>query len=175
MGVGWIDNIFNNTDRHWFFQSVDDRNNGALSGGSSNFTLDDRAYHKLSPHTHYTADWCGIPWYYSGKHYKVISPDEHDGVKFYTSQNGAKNCIVYEELQTGRQRILQHVPGGDFHCNLRIENEGFFIDVVNNHEFSSDNALYLILGKTEEWLKYLAPEVIKAFSSMVRTKSKEEE
>jgi hypothetical protein len=31
MSVGWIDNIYNNTDTAWYFQSVDDRNNGALA------------------------------------------------------------------------------------------------------------------------------------------------
>jgi hypothetical protein len=75
--------------------------------------------------------------------------------------------VLYEEWKTGRRAILQSVPkGSDFHCNLRIEDSGVYIDVVNNHDFSAENAVYLILGKTEEWLKIAAPLVTEAFCAV---------
>jgi hypothetical protein len=33
MAVGWIDNIFNNTNSEWCLKSVDDRHKGALEAG----------------------------------------------------------------------------------------------------------------------------------------------
>ena len=158
MGIGWIDNIYNNSSSTWHLKSVDDRNNGALSGGGTSFTLDDQNYHALRSGTHYKADWCGIPWYFEGKHFKVISQDRKKGVLFYTSEIGGDNWIVYEELNTGRQIARQSVPkGSDFHCNLRFEEAGVFIDVVNNNAFSGENAVYQILSETKDWVKVLAP------------------
>jgi hypothetical protein len=167
MSVGWIDNIYNNTAAAWYLKSVDDVHNGALSSSSGNFTLDDKNFHEIKANTHYHADWCGIPWYFNGIHYKVISKDTISGALFYTSLIGDKNCIVYEELNTGRQVILQAAPkDSDFHCNLRIEENGIFIDVVNNNAFSGENAIFLIVGKSEEWLKIVAPLVTQAFCAV---------
>jgi hypothetical protein len=173
MGVGWTDNIYNNSSAVWYFQSVDDRNSGALSGGGSHFTLDDRKYHALKPGTGYKADWCGIPWYFEGKNFKVISQDQRRGVLFYTSEIGASNWIIYEELNTGRQVARQAVPkGSDFHCNLRFEPAGVFVDVVNNHAFSGENALYQVLSETKDWMKALAPVMAEAIkSSTAKAKS----
>jgi len=158
MGIGWIDNIYNNSSSTWHLKSVDDRNNGALSGGGTSFTLDDQNYRALRGITPFKADWCGIPWYFEGKHFKVISQDRKKGALFYTSEIGGDNWIVYEELNTGRQIARQSVPqGSDFHCNLRFEEAGVFIDVVNNNAFSGENAVYQILSETKDWVKVLAP------------------
>lgn len=166
MSVGWIDNIYNNSGTVWHLQSVDDRHNGALSGGGSQFTLDDGGYHALASGTHYKADWCGIPWYFEGRHYKVISQDQIHGVLFYTSQIGDAHWIIFEELNTGRQLARQAVPNGsDFHCTMRFESTGLFIDVVNNNAFSGENAVYQLMLETREWIAVLAPvlgEAIKA-------------
>ncbi len=154
MSVGWIDNIYNNGRTIWYLKSVDDRNNGALAANGTNFTLDDHEYHALAGESHFHANWCGIPWYFEGKHFKVISRDRQKGVLFYTSEIEGQNWIVYEELNTGRQIARQAVPtGSDFHCNLRFEADGIFIDVVNNNAFSGENAAHQILSETKEWVK----------------------
>jgi hypothetical protein len=102
MGVGWIDNIYNNTDKEWCLKSVDDRHNGAIfRDGRRLFELDDRKYHSLSPHTQFHAEWCGIPWYYQGKHYKAMSADQQSNVQFYTSEMDKKNNIIFLNGQTG--------------------------------------------------------------------------
>jgi hypothetical protein len=120
--------------------------------------VDDRKYHALPGNTHFHADWCGIPWYFEDKHFKVISRDRQKGVLFYTSEIERHNWIVYEELNTGHQIARQAVPtGSDFHCNLRFEAGGVFIDVVNNNAFSGENAAYQIKSETKAWVTALAP------------------
>ncbi len=165
MGIGWIDRVYNNSGTSWYLKSVDDRHNGKLKGAGTSFKLDDAKFHVLKPRTSYTADWCGIPWYYNGKHYKAISKGENSGVLFYTSENEGSNWIVYEELNKGRRLARQKAPKrSDFHCNLRFEDTGFFIDIVNNNAFSGENALYQIYSETKGWVKVLEPIFTKAFS-----------
>jgi len=158
MSVGWIDNIYNNSKTTWYVKSVDDRHNGALAADGKQFTLDDGAFHQMEGETHFHAEWCGIPWYYQGKHYKAISTDGKGGVQFYTSELEGRNWVIYEELNKGRQLARQSVPTrSDFHCNLRFETEGVFLDVVNNNAFSGENAVYQVMSETKEWVKVLAP------------------
>jgi hypothetical protein len=67
-------------------------------------------------------------------------------------------CGIPEKLNTGRPIARQAVPtGSDFHCNLRFEVGGVFIDVVNNNAFSGENAAYQIMSETKEWVTALAP------------------
>ena len=154
MGVGWIDKVFNNTGSNWYLKSVDSQNNGALSGGGGNFTLDDGNFHQLNSRTPYSTNWCGIPWYASGKHFKVFSKSKTGGVAFYTSEIEGKNWIVYEDVNTGRQIARQSAPkGSDFHCNMRFEENGVFIDIINNNEFSGENAAYYIYNESKEWVE----------------------
>jgi hypothetical protein len=165
MGIGWIDNIYNNSGTSWYFRSVDARHNGALEGAGTKFKLDDAEFHILKPKTHYTADWCGIPWYHNGKHYKVLSKDKESGVLFYTSESEGKNWIKYQDLKGGHQLARQAAPkGSDFHCNLRLEDAGIVIDIVNNNAFSGENALYQMYSETKEWVKILEPYINKADS-----------
>jgi hypothetical protein len=166
MAVGWIDNIFNNTNTTWYLKSVDDRHNGALEAGGARFTLDDQTFHAVKPRTHYRTDWCGIPWYYQGKHFKALSKDQKTGVLFYTSEMGGGNWIVYEEIGTGRQLARQAAPqGSDFHCNLRFEEAGVYIDIINNNAFSGENAIYQVCSETKEWVKVLGPMIAAAIQA----------
>lgn len=159
MGVGWIDNIYNNSSSKWYLKSKSDRHNGAIQGSGSSFLLDDAQFHAIESGQAYKPEWCGIPWYYQGKHYKVISKDQKRGVLFYTSEIGPDNWIMYEELGTGRVIAKQKAPkGADFHCNLRFENNGFYIDIVKNNEFSGENALFLIY-QDRQWMHSTAPVV----------------
>jgi hypothetical protein len=165
MAVGWIDNLFNNTVHPWYLKSVDDRHNGTLTSGSHRLVLDDGGFHKLSPKTHYSADWCGIPWYFQGKHSKVLSKSGRAGARFYTSELGKENWITFEESETGRSIARQSVPkGSDFHCNVRIEDSGIFFDVVNNNEFSAENALHQIYSETKEWVQIAMPAIAAAIA-----------
>jgi hypothetical protein len=55
---------------------------------------------------------------------------------------GGGNWIVYEEIGTGRQLARQAAPqGSDFHGNLRFEETGGSIDIINNNAFSGENAV----------------------------------
>lgn len=160
MGIGWIDNIYNNSSSRWHLKSKQDGHNGAIQGSASNFILDDGQFHAIESRQAYRADWCGIPWYYQGKHYKVISRNQKRGVLFYTSEIGPDNWIMYEELGTGRVLAKQKAPkGSDFHCNLRFEEEGAYIDIVNNNAFSGENAVFLIYNEYRQWVQTIAPVV----------------
>lgn len=164
MGIGWIDNVYNNTSTNWYLSSIDSRHNGELATGSgwstTKFTLDDGRFKLLKPRTAYRASWCGIPWYYNGRHYKVLSQQQSGGVRFYTSELEGKNWIMYEEVRTGRPVAKQEVPkGSDFHCNLRFETNGPLIEVVNNNAFSGENAFFMIYNESKEWVKVLGPLV----------------
>ncbi len=170
MGVGWIDNIYNNTSSSWYLRSVDSRNNGKLeSSGIASFTLDDGKFKILRANRHYRASWCGIPWYYNGRHFKTFSQQQSGGVNFYTSELENQNWIRYEQVGTGREIARQAAPkGSDFHCTMRFENDGPYIDIVNNNAFSGENALYMIYNESKEWVKVLAPHFAKALSSAAK-------
>ena len=160
MAVGWIDKVYNNSRNTWYLKSVDDRHNGALDGGGSRFTLDDAKFHKIAPKTQYAAEWCGIPWYYQSKHFKVLSKDQKSGIAFYTSEIGDGNWIIYEEISTGRKLARQSVPkSSDFHCHLRFEAGSVFIDIVNNNAFSGENAAYMIYSEIKGWVEVLMPAI----------------
>jgi hypothetical protein len=162
MGVGYINDIYNNTDKTWYFASIDKQHNGRLtnaSNSSDTFVLDDHAFHALPPHTHYRGAWCGIPWYSHGEHYKQISSNRANVVNFYTTQIGQNNWIYFEENGTGRIVGRQSVPiNTEFHCNMVIGNDGIRIDVVNNPQFSGEMAAYYILRGVEEWFKVAVGE-----------------
>jgi hypothetical protein len=166
MAIGWIDNVFNNTNTPWFLKSVDDRNNGALKSDSASFQLDDTLFHEIKPKTQYGADWCGIPWYFQGKHYKALSKDQQSGIIFFTSEIGNENWIVYNEIGTGRSVARQSAPkGSDFHCSLRFEDEGIFLDIVNNNAFSGENAVYQVYSEAKEWVTVLLPAISEAIKA----------
>jgi hypothetical protein len=166
MAVGWIDKVFNNTGTTWFLKSVDDQHNGVLKSDNASFQLDDAQFHEIKPETQYGADWCGIPWYFQGKHYKALSKDQKTGIVFFTSEIGAENWIIYNEIVTGRSVARQSAPkGSDFHCNLRFEDEGIFLDIVNNNAFSGENAVYQVYSETKEWVKVLLPAISAAIKA----------
>ncbi|NJK31323.1 MAG: hypothetical protein HC927_02285 [Deltaproteobacteria bacterium] len=159
MGIGYIDNIYNNSKTSWHIRSVDDRHNGVLTTDGEEFTLDDGAFHEIAANTHYHGSWCGIPWYFEGRHFKQFARDNNKkrGTRFYTSQLSDENWIIYEDAATGRQVARQKVPNNqDFHCNLRFEDEGVFIDVVNSNQFTAENMLVQIL----EQGKWVVEQVI---------------
>lgn len=151
MGVGWIDNIYNNTGTQWFLKSVDDRNNGAIQpDGGAQFTLDDKRFHTLSANHHFHASWCGIPWYYQGSHFKAFSVNQSANVQFYTSQVDGNNWIYYLDGPTGHILARQQAPKIDFHCNLRFEDSGPVIDIVND-DGSTQEVLNQIYTELKAW------------------------
>ncbi|MCA9484602.1 MAG: hypothetical protein KC553_12790 [Nitrospina sp.] len=156
MAVGWIDIVVNNTDSAWHLKSVDDRHNGALKGGGDHFELDDKGFHQIRPRTQYDADWCGIPWYHQGKHYKSISKDKEKEVIFYTSWKDGKNWIMFEEGDTRRPLGRLQAPETDFHCYLRFELNDVIIDIVND-DGSTQKALTQIFDEVKGWIEVLAP------------------
>src|ERR1700712_3822979 len=151
MGVGWIDNIYNNTGSTWFLKSVDSGHNGAIQPDSGpQFTLDDGNFHGLTGNKHFHADWCGIPWYYQGKHFKAFSLDQSKNVQFYTSQVAGKNWIYFLDGVSGNILARKEAPKVDFHCNLRFEGAGPEIDIVND-DGSTQEVLNQIYTEAKSW------------------------
>jgi hypothetical protein len=168
MGIGWLDTLYNNTDNTWYFQSKDWTHNGAVMLGTQTvFNMDDQAWHALSPRTHYHAEWCGIPWYSSGRNYKSISINKQDSVQFYTSEIDGQNWIVYQDGLTGRLAGKQGAPKmADFHCNFRIEDSGIFLDIVNA------DAQVLELGAwIYDQVKFWVPVALGALGANNKTKA----
>jgi hypothetical protein len=152
MGVGWIDNIYNNTGGMIEIKSVDARNNGNVIGPVGGGELDGGAFRKLHPRTHYSADWFAIPWYFQGKHYKAFKSATCPEVRFYASQIGTQNFIIFEDPKTGKNIARQSVPyQQDFHCTMRFDLDGVYIQVVNNHSFTAETAVFEVM-KEGKWV-----------------------
>jgi hypothetical protein len=150
MGVGWIDNIYNNTGSQWFLKSVDSSHNGAIQPDSgASFTLDDGNFHGFTPQ-HFHANWCGIPWYYQGSHFKAFSTNRMDNVQFYTSYVDSKNWIYYLDGLNGHILARQEAPKVDFHCNLRFEDSGPVLDIVND-DGSTQEVLTQLYTELKAW------------------------
>jgi hypothetical protein len=174
-GIGWIDTVYNNTDKIWYLRSVDDWHNGFLTpdGGGNTLNLAPKNWVGILPHTEYHVNDGAIPWYFRDEHYKAISrnisgPQSNNGVRFYSSEMDDKNWIVYTDH--GKELARQEVPKGnlsDFHCTLRIQDDGIFLKVVNN-QFSTDKALADIFegGKwvAEKWLEMAKAVAVAAVS-----------
>jgi hypothetical protein len=166
MGVGWIDNIYNNTGSTWFLKSVDSSHNGAIKGGGESFTLDDGRYHGLNAHNQFHADWCGIPWYWEGSHYKAMSADQQQNVQFYTSQVGGTNWIYFLDGMTGDIVGRQQAPKVDFHCNMRFEDSGNYIDIINDDGTTQD-VIAFVYNELKQWAQIAAG----VFAALLKVKA----
>ncbi|WP_339749585.1 hypothetical protein [uncultured Rubinisphaera sp.] len=153
-GVGWIDNIYNNTDETWYFRSVDSQNNGKVGDQEMN----GGGWITLKPNTKYHAEWCAIPWFYQGKHYKSFSLDKAKIVNFYTTENGGKNWIEFENDKTGETIARQQIPDNDFHAKMIIDETGPRFELTNN-QYSTENTLREVLKEgmwvAETYINYL--------------------
>jgi hypothetical protein len=165
MGVGWIERIYNNTDIPWYIKSQDGANNGKLWMIDANgiaiqdpFVLDDHQFHELDPLSSYATDWCGIPWYQRDAAYKALANDPGiPGVHIYQSQINETNNIYWFEPIHGEPIGRLTVPGGllDYHCNLRLENDGFYFDVTNDNGTTWD-AVDFIYTELKTWAQVAA-------------------
>jgi hypothetical protein len=165
--VGWIDRIYNNTNRDWYIKSVDDRFNGKLKrdGGGEEIELDGGQWHRLRSNTLYNCEWCGIPWYYNGQHYKRLSADRQHFVEVFTSSIDRKNWMYYAS-ERGREVARQQAPGdAPFHTWLRIEDDGCALYIVNDAGEIVDT-LKQIAKQVGEWVeatvKEFANKILKA-------------
>ena len=134
MGVGWIDKIYNNSGQDCHIRSVDSSHNGVIRDEHSSRNLDGGPWHLLSPGQQYRADWCGIPWYWQGQHFKSLTFDV-DGTartNFFASQIEDKNWIVYYDETTGEPIGRLQVPKVDFRVWLRLYPDKIVFDVVND-------------------------------------------
>lgn len=173
MPIGWIDSIYNNTDQEIRIKSEDDGHNGVVRGGGTQFALDDRQYHTFAPRTGYIADWFGIPWYWRGIHYKAVTVNENNEVRFFQSFIDGRNWVIYQNgntgAQVGRQEVARSV---DYRCTLRFEidpaDQGgaplIFLDVVND-DGSTEQAIVAVRNEVQAWIettKGILAEVVKA-------------
>jgi hypothetical protein len=167
MSVGWINDIYNNTIHRWLIKSIDKEHNGKLEGDrSGSITLDDGLWAGLDSNMHYSATWCGIPWYDGGKHYKAIALEHvRSEIIFYQSQIGEINWVIFEEGGTGRSvGRMQVSKSADYNCVLRIETTGIFLDVVNAYGGTQDVQLW---DATKGWVDATMPELAKRLADVI--------
>lgn len=187
MGIGWIDTIYNNSSSDWTLQSYDDRNNGLITpvtgGAGSDFNLDGTAKCTLKAKTQYRASWCGIPWYFEGRHYKVLKAKDDQGVRFYTTEVDDRNWIMFQYINTGQVIGKQMVPKGeDFRCELTLldsvpdrstgevmpgrvqpgNHMAFSLTVVNQTKYSGEKLLRFVYDETGKWVE-TASQIIPIF------------
>ncbi len=135
MAVGWIDTIYVSTNHNMYMSSHDSSNNGVLNGGLGSPIELDNFLKVIAKDSQYHADWCGIPWYHNGIHFKIISKDDSpdSGVKFYQSEINHKNWVVWEEAKTGKEIARQTVPSAfDYHCKLTIADNSILLEIIND-------------------------------------------
>jgi hypothetical protein len=144
MGVAWITDIYQFSDRPVFIRSRDDRHKGMIigtQGSEFHADLEDRKWHEL-PKGVYTTRWFGIPWFFKSEHhhYKIIStneqvmelPESVAGVCLYTSILGGQDNIYYANQMgiTFARTVLDQ--GSDTNCKLIFTSEGgFYIEPIN--------------------------------------------
>jgi hypothetical protein len=152
-GVGWIDSIYNNTARQFKMRSVDSEHNGAISNDrGEKFALDDQKWHAFAANNRWHADWCGISWYFRDLHYKELSINDKTSFRFYQSQVDGKNWVIFRDGPTDHPIGRQEVPKtADYHCVLRVENNGIFLDVVND-DGTTQEVLAEIYDQTKYWV-----------------------
>ena len=130
----------------------------------------------LDPNTKYTAAWCGIPWFANGTLFKAVSlnpfsfPDgqiQPKHTQFVTSELGGVNYIEYMDGLTGRQGARLTAPKGvDFHCNLRFEEEGPYIDILND-----DGTTAEFLAQVNDLQKGWVDEATKVLAVLLKAMS----
>ncbi len=156
MGVGWITQIWNGSDRgDVAIQSVDHMNNGRIWFPNTNKDhgqdLQDGGWHNLNPNSHYFSEFCGVPWL-SGpphEHFKSLgnlrSPNDSMNIRMYQAFVEPYNTIQWQSDVTGEIFLRQQVPAdGDYACQLRFARDAGitvipYIDILANggvrHDF----------------------------------------
>lgn len=169
MGIGWVDTVYNNSDKIIKIRSIDECHNGTLKNkndGNDHFDLHDGDFHELKPQSKYTAEWFGIPWYCQGKHFKTYTAD--CTINFYMSNIGRQSYIRFVKDSNGQELVRIKVPSGcNFNCNMRFENDGVWIDIVHNHSFSTEYERGNLYNASMEWAEVgvsVAARAISAFS-----------
>ncbi len=165
MSTGWIDTVYNNSDKIVKIGSKDQAHNGMMvkeSNPSDNFELDDDQSHELQPHTKYCTEWFGIRWYHTGKHYKTYSADYT--VDFFQFQMGRFDYMMFVNGSNGKVLIRQRVPSecDDFYCIMRFENDGVWIDIVHSSSAVDLDLVREVLNESGEWVKASTSVAMKA-------------
>jgi len=166
MGVGWIDRIYNNTDQTLWWRSQDSSHNGAVVAPNTNtrYNMDDGQWHEISPRTSYQADWCGIPWYWNGQHFKAISTGLPNNLQIVTSfMEDGQNYIRFDDGTTGRPVGRQGAPKIDFHVWLRFEPDGWYWDIKNTDGSTVELATFIY-----DQVKFWVPVALNVLASTAK-------
>lgn len=176
MSVGWIEDIYNHTEHTLAFKSVDKEHNGNLHGdGGDNRNLDGGFWFDLRSGEHYRADWCGIPWDDSASHYKAIAAWHSlmwTYLVFSQLEMDGSTWVLFEviagaELTNGgaRRKVgrTQVSRSGNYHCALRLEPTGIFLDVLNGDGSNAD-VRHQTLDGLKGWLNVSESELAKQLS-----------
>ncbi len=160
MGTGWIDAVYNNSDKVVMIRSKDDHHNGVLvtenNLSSDAIKLVDNRFHKLQPHTRYSAECFEIPRYMPGKHYKTYHA--HFTINFFHSQLGIFDFIMFVNEFNGKVLMRQFVPRDcDFHCIMRIENTGVWIDIIDSNPPTPANYTCQAKNELGQWERIQEP------------------
>lgn len=159
MAVGWITHFYINASTPLLMKCVDSSHLGEItpiSGGGEHFKFDDQNWHTMNSGTSWSCSWCGIPWFSNAPplgHYREIAtaPGVPSTVMFYQSEMENNNYIVLQNVQTGRPIARIGVPKDDYNVNFRWEDDGPYIDVVNDAS-STTELLTDIDNQAQKWV-----------------------
>ena len=162
MGVGFIENIWNNSEKTWYIKSVDKRNNGKIGG---KIELDGGEWHEI-PKGHQECDYLGVPWVSEDGHYKALScdPKKEKGVRLYQKYEDGKNYIVYSDLKSPYQEVArQEVPETGYQADLRFlanNSEQAFEIEVTNEQYSNLEFYTQVLEGVNWVMKNIGPIIM---------------
>jgi hypothetical protein len=159
----WIDKVYNNSQSVWYLTSVDEKHNGGLyQNGRKVIELDGGQPHAITPGT-YEASWCGVPWSDDQNHYKCVSRNG-SGSNLFMAQQDGKNWVLFLNAKTGRFVARVEVsPSADSHVNLRFEDDGVYLDVIDAPDSSG---LLEVLQAGGPWVGAAAAVIAAAIGAL---------
>tara|TARA_B100000676_G_C18046051_1_gene828037 strand:+ start:730 stop:1260 length:531 start_codon:yes stop_codon:yes gene_type:complete len=166
MAIGWIDKVLNKTDKLWYIKSKNDINNGIVESAHLKLQLDDCRFHVLDPRTTYEGEWCGIPLDAKGLHYKEFATNKQSGIALYVMQTKQGAWVEFKSTRTEKILARQDLPlGKEFHCHIRIETNGFYVDILNaTGDVISHASTYRYNEENQSWV----PDTIDAVAAALK-------
>lgn len=168
MGVGYVEEVWNNGPGDIYVRSVDTIHNGDWTVDGTFVNLDGGDWHKM-PKGNFNMRYFGIPWYDNGKKYKEFKadPDSDEGVRIYqTEQEGETNVIMWVNIKTGRTIAKQSVPAsGGYKMKMCVDADGgggFYLEVVNSQwsTYKTIDAIGNTIAKVADFVIMIAEAIV---------------
>ena len=101
MSISWITGIYNNSDTTFYMWADDSRHLGVVHDAATGKEVgrcDDGGVVPLRAGGHFTAEWCGIPWYHDERHARALSHsgtrDRREALLMWQSRVATKDGVV---------------------------------------------------------------------------------